>query len=458
MAINPDFQRELVQMAQLRLSQRAADTPLPRDEIGDTLDRLLDAFPEWRDGISRDAAIAELGTIFSTFVGDESVLRADDDHVPWINRRRDEINWKFWERYRSFLIRERLPQQAINSRDRITDRILDLLGDPAGDRPFNRRGMVVGDVQAGKTGNYTGLICKATDAGYKVIIILTGLNNNLRSQTQIRMDEGFIGKISVPIGEEGSRLIGTGRIDPSAIVDWATNRTEKGDFNWKTMSQFGVHPGGRPLLLVVKKNVSVLKGVLEWIRLTANTHKDGRPRFAGMPLLVIDDEADNASVDTRPLTFVDGVADADHQPTAINSRIRQILGSFDQASYVGYTATPFANIFIHPDAETGKNFQDLFPRDFIINMPTPDNYVGASRIFGHLRDDEDDAEESTLGLPDLIIPVEDHAASLSRRETQGWMPPVHKVFHVPLVDGNKRHSRITADRDPLLCPGRRFTA
>ena len=92
MAINPDFQRELVQMAQLRLSQRAADTPLPRDEIGDTLDRLIDAFPEWRDGISRDAAIAELGTIFSTFVGDASVLRADDDHVPWINKRRDEIN------------------------------------------------------------------------------------------------------------------------------------------------------------------------------------------------------------------------------------------------------------------------------------------------------------------------------------------------------------------------------
>ena len=86
MAINPDFQRELVQMAQLRLSQRPADTPLLRDEIGDTLDRLLDAFPEWRSATSRDDAIAQLGTIFSTFVGDESILRAADDHVPWINR------------------------------------------------------------------------------------------------------------------------------------------------------------------------------------------------------------------------------------------------------------------------------------------------------------------------------------------------------------------------------------
>ena len=435
MAINLNFQRELVQMAQLRLSQRPADTPLLRDDIGDTLDRLLDAFPEWRSATSRDNAIAQLGTIFSTFVGDESILRAEDDHVPWVNLRRNEIQWKFWERYRSFLIREGLPQQAINSLDRITDRTLDLLGDPAVDRPFDRRGMVVGDVQAGKTGNYTGLICKATDAGYKVVIVLTGLNNNLRSQTQIRLDEGFIGKISVPIGEEGSRLVGTGRIDPSAVVDWATNRTEKGDFNWKTMSQFGVHPGGRPLLLVVKKNVSVLNGVLEWIRLTANTQKDGRPHFARMPLLVIDDEADNASVDTRRHAFIDGAADADHQPTAINSRIRRILGSFDQVAYVGYTATPFANIFIHPDAETGSDFQDLFPRDFIVNMPTPDTYVGASRIFGHLGEDDDEADESALGLADLIVPVEDHAESLSRRETRGWMPPVHRVSHIPAMEG-----------------------
>ncbi|NWM19974.1 endonuclease, partial [Escherichia coli] len=115
---------------------------------------------------------------------------------------------------------------------------------------FNRRGMVVGDVQSGKTGNYTGLVCKAVDAGYKVIIVLTGMNNNLRSQTQIRLDEGFIGKISVPMDEATSRFVGVGEIDPSVIVDWGTNRTEKGDFNHRAMSQFGIHPGGRPLLLV----------------------------------------------------------------------------------------------------------------------------------------------------------------------------------------------------------------
>lgn len=437
MAINPDFQAELVQMAQLRLSQRAADIPLSRDEIGSTLDKLLAAFPEWRSETSRDFAIAQLGTLFSTFIGDESVLRGDDRHVLWLNDRRSEIRWKYWDRYRSFLIRQQLPQPAINSLNRITDRILELCGNPAHQGGFDRRGMVVGDVQSGKTGNYTGLICKAADAGYKVIIVLAGLNNNLRSQTQIRLDEGFIGKISVPIGETSSRIIGAGQIDPSAIVDWATNRTEKGDFNWKSMSQFGVHPGGRPLLLVVKKNNSVLKGVLEWIRLTANSHDHGRPRFSEMPLLIIDDEADNASVDTRQQTFNEGVADPDHRPTAINAKIRQIVASFDQVSYVGYTATPFANIFIHPDAETGQEFQDLFPRDFIVNMPTPSNYVGAARIFGHSPEAKtiDDDDNDTIGLPDLIQPIKDHAKSLSRQETQGWMPPIHKSGHVPLVDG-----------------------
>ncbi|WP_163450796.1 hypothetical protein, partial [Escherichia coli] len=85
---------------------------------------------------------------------------------------------------------------------------------------------------------------------------------------------------------------------------------------------------------------------------------------------------------TKQQSFNGGVADPDHQPSRINARIRQILGRFDQVSYVGYTATPFANIFIHPDAETGNEFQDLFPRDFIINIPAPETYVGPSRLFG----------------------------------------------------------------------------
>jgi hypothetical protein len=436
MPIDSDAQTQLVELAQLRLSRRGAAEPLSRDEIARTVDQLLAAFPEWRDRISLESVLATLGSLFSTFVGEESVLRADDNHALWLDGRRDQIEWRLWERYRTHLIRKQMPQTAINALGRVTDRTLELLGDPSGSGLFDRRGMVVGDVQSGKTGNYTGLVCKAVDAGYKVIIVLTGMNNNLRSQTQVRLDEGFIGKISVPMDEATSRFVGVGEIDPSVIVDWGTNRTEKGDFNYRAMSQFGIHPGGRPLLLVVKKNGSVLNGVLEWIRSTANSSDQQGPRFAHMPLLIIDDEADQASIDTKQQGFSGGVADPDHQPSRINSRIRQILGRFDQVSYVGYTATPFANIFIHPDAETGKEFQDLFPRDFIINIPAPDTYVGPSRLFGSAVDEE--SGEAKPGLSVLIEEVDDHAASTARRETRGWMPPVHKTDHIPRYDSLER--------------------
>lgn len=435
MTIDAAAQRELVQISQLRLAQRPAGEPLTREEIATTIDRLLTAFPEWRDATSKAAALTELSMIFSTFIGEASVLTANDGHVPWLDSRRDQIEWRFWERYRSYMIGRRLPNAAINSLNRVTDRALELLGDPTSDEPFDRRGMVVGDVQSGKTGNYTGLICKAADAGYKVIIVLAGLNNNLRSQTQIRLDEGFVGKVSVPLGESTSRFVGVGAIDPSLLVDWATNRLERGDFNLRVMSQTGHHPGGRPFLLVVKKNDNVLQGVLDWIETTGNASDEHGRRFRGMPLLVIDDEADNASVDTRAQKFVHGVPDPKHKPSAINAKIRVILGRFDQASYVGYTATPFANIFIHPDAETGRMFQDLFPRDFIINMPTPDNYVGAARIFGTPADEEDEDAEVDEGLPALIKSITDHAASKSRTETFGWMPPRHGIDHEPLWQG-----------------------
>jgi hypothetical protein len=428
-----DAQAQLVEIAQLRLAQRISTEPLSREEIARTVDQLLAAFPEWSGRTSRDAALAQLGTLFSTFVGEESVLRADDDHTPWVDGLREQVRWKFWDRYRTYLVRRRMPQMAINALYRVTDRVLELLGNPVEETPFNRRGMVVGDVQSGKTGHYTGLVCKAADAGYKIIIVLTGMNNNLRSQTQVRLDEGFIGKVSVPLDDSTNRFVGVGEIDPSLIVDWGTNRTERGDFNFRVMSQFGIHPGGRPLLFVVKKNGSVLDGVLEWIRLTGNSSDQHGRRFTRMPLLVIDDEADQASIDTRQQTFTNGVADTTHRPSAINAKIRQILGRFDQSSYVGYTATPFANIFIHPDAETGAEFQDLFPRDFIINIPSPENYVGAVRIFGSMLESEED--EAGGGLPSLIKEISDHAHSTSRSETQGWMPPMHRSDHLPLYKG-----------------------
>ncbi len=165
-----------------------------------------------------------------------------------------------------------------------------------------------------------------------------------------------------------------------------TNRTETGDFNTKFAKNLGVSPEQRPWLFVVKKNKTVLTRLLNWIQSHVAETKDpesGRPLVTHLPLLIIDDEADHASVDTgEKVVDEDGNPDLDHEPTAINSLIRQILHAFSRKAYVGYTATPFANIYIHEHGETAKEGPDLFPSAFITNLSAPSSYVGPSRVFG----------------------------------------------------------------------------
>ena len=188
-----------------------------------------------------------------------------------------------------------------------------LLEDPERSGPWDRRGLVVGHVQSGKTANYTGLICKAADAGYKLIVVLAGLHKNLRSQTQMRLDEGFLGYETLPVtraaGRELSEIgVGTVDSDPSIRPDYVTHRADDGDFRRNVANNMGITPSHRPWLFVVKKNSSVLKNLISWVEdRVANTHNSttGRPVVQNLPLLVIDDEADNASVDTGEQEFDD---------------------------------------------------------------------------------------------------------------------------------------------------------
>jgi hypothetical protein len=289
----------------------------------------------------------------------------------------------------------------------------------------------VGHVQSGKTGNYTGLICKAADAGYKIIIVLAGLHNNLRAQTQMRLDEGFLGYETKPSNEE-LRTIGVGWIDsdPAIRPNFATNRSNGGDFSAAAARNLGISPEQRPWLFVVKKNKSVLERLNRWIRNHVANVEDpetGRRIVTNLPLLLIDDEADHASVDTGGQAFDgEGNPDEEHEPKAINRLVRRILFSFSRSAYVGYTATPFANIFIHERGRTKEEGPDLFPASFIINLGAPSNYVGPAKIFGSANADEE-------GLP-LVHPVCDFADS----ETQGWMPPKHKGSHRPRFAGEDR--------------------
>ena len=377
-----------------------------------------------------EAAVGELIRRFSLWIGQDSTLVDDEGHVPWLVAARKK-DWRYWQRYQGWL-EMKMSVTAVDGLDKSTDRILGLLEDPTREGSWDRRGLVVGHVQSGKTGNYSGLVCKAADAGYKIVIVLAGLHNNLRSQTQIRLEEGFLGYETSAAGD-CVKPIGVGEIDSDSKIlpNCATNRSNNGDFNTKVAQHYSISPEQRPWLFVVKKNKTVLERLLKWIRnhvADATDKATGRRLVSNLPLLLIDDEADHASVDTGEQLFnSDGTPDTEHEPKAINSRIRKILHSFAKSAYVGYTATPFANIFIHRRGATVDEGPDLFPQSFIINLAAPSNYVGPARVFG-LRS----PEGRVGGLP-LIRKVDDHAG---KDGIGGWMPPKHVKEHVPLHGGN----------------------
>jgi hypothetical protein len=343
-------------------------------------------------------------------------MMADPDgHEDWLPAKRASIEWRFWNRYEEFLKKAKnLPENVVAKLGTLTDEILAKLEDP--DRPprWDCRGMVVGSVQSGKTANYCGLICKAIDSGYRLIVVLAGLHNNLRSQTQYRLDEGVLGRDSQKDRklDQATSLIGVGKLFGKLLpVHTLTSSLDDGDFR-APKADTGVTIGGDPVILVIKKNGSVLSNLLRWvIHVRGEDGPGGKGKIIrNVPLLVIDDEADNASINTkaRKGKKVDDV-------TAINGRIRELLDAFEKSAYVGYTATPFANIFINPDAETPKHGEDLFPRSFILNVSPPSNYVSPSRVFG-LDGDPDSGIEPKPELP-LIRMVDDN---------DDVFPPKHK--------------------------------
>ena len=290
--------------------------------------------------IDRAAAVAELIRRFSLWIGQDTTLSDSSGHEAWLGASRKK-DWRYWPRYRDMLERQ-MSATAVDAADASTDHILGLLECPARSGSWDRRGLVVGHVQSGKTANYSGLICKAADAGYKIIIILAGLHNNLRAQTQIRLEEGFLG-YETSATNDIVKLIGVGEHgrDFEIKPNCATNRTNTGDFNTRIAKHLAITPEQRPWLFVVKKNKTVLERLLKWIRshvADATDSATGRRFVSNLPLLLIDDEADHASVDTGEQLFgPDGKPDEDHEPKAINSRIRKLLNSFAKKRNVSMT-------------------------------------------------------------------------------------------------------------------------
>lgn len=283
----------------------------------------------------------------------------------WVYKR-TEIEWTYSEAYEKYLTAEKWQPTLVRSLSDVGTKILSHLQDPTSEGSWNRRGLVIGHVQSGKTANYMGVIAKAADAGYKFIIVIAGIHNNLRKQTQERIDEGFIGRSSDP---DNRIPIGVGLYGKFPHPATLTNINE--DFNKNTAAKSGwkINDFSKPIILVIKKNVTTLDALHKWLK---ELNAKGNGRISDVPMLLIDDEADNASINTNK---------EDVSPTRTNSMIRRILGLFEKSCYVGYTATPFANIFINPEAYDDDVREELFPRDFIYALDAPNTYFGPEKVF-----------------------------------------------------------------------------
>lgn len=331
----------------------------------------------------------------------DTEIISDTGYEPWVATRFAPCEKLYWRRYFTYLSEVRcLPERSLAKLDDSTDRVLDLLRDPLDESAWDRRGLIVGDVQSGKTSNYTALICKAIDAGYKLVVILAGAHNNLRAQTQIRIDEGVLGfdtRYAQNREQEGARRqrIGVGDLPPihiSPVVNSLTTSNDNGDFKRATVEGSLIGLGGNPNILCLKKNKSILENVIIWLKTHGEPRSDGSVQIRNTPLLLIDDEADYASVNTADYVDEDGNVIPDRDPTVINGKIREILGLFSRSAYVGYTATPFANIFIHNETKEAIAKEDLFPRSFIRNVHAPSNYIGAEKFFGIGAEESDEKD------------------------------------------------------------------
>lgn len=370
--------------------------------------------------LDRELFQREVEALVSVWQDDSDELVDDTDHIEWLNEAKAEREWPFWERYRRYLEDSKgMPPAVVRQLDRSTEKVLRQVEDPRRSGRWRRTGMVVGQVQSGKTGNYIGLACKAADAGYKLIVVLAGIHNSLRSQTQLRVDEGFLGfdtqyqKRSDEAGK--SSAIGVGALPGVTRLSVAslTTSAENGDFGRAVALNTNIPVRSFPVILVVKKHTSILNYLRKWIvEVEGAETSDGSPKsnVPDVPLMVIDDEADHASINTN---------DEDTDPSKVNGAIRRLLNSFSKSAYIGYTATPFANIYISPFVEDDDYGSDLFPRAFIDALKAPSNYFGADRIFGLRTEDPelDDVEP---------LPVIRHIFDESE-----WMPERHKKYWVP---------------------------
>lgn len=355
------------------------------DGMYDTFKALLDAFPP-SEAVKR---LEQLGISSDVVEGirerhEQQTVRIRELEEPHAVVLDGRDTWytgphakdKYWPAIVDLLRKDGWPEEpAIRSLDDSSTRVVSLLNHPK-EKEFSTRGLVVGYVQSGKTTNFTSVMAKAADRGYKLFIVLAGIHNGLRRQTQARLVQQLV----EPNPSRWSQLTGLDK-------DFMPQENPAAYFG---------RSNGTHVLCVVKKNATVLRKLADWLQKASDYLQD-------CPALIIDDEADQATVATK----------------SINPLIRSIMSHLPRSAYVGYTASPFANLLINPGAE------DLYPKDFIVNLPKPEGHFGTEVLFGRYALDGEDPEQVDDGH-DMIrsVPEDDVSAvrPQSRADIEGFEP------------------------------------
>ena len=313
--------------------------------------------------------------------------------------RKEEMkdSWNYTNRYFSLLEKKGRSEKVVDEIKKTSLEILEKMGDPKSNESFYVKGLVVGSVQAGKTENFNGVINRAIDAGYKLIIVLAGLMEDLRNQTQLRINSDIVGE-GEDLDTGKIKDVGVGEIrkfgsqGDENIVQIISVTSAKSDFKKSLLdADFSLNHTN---ILVCKNNVSVLRNLIVWLHEYLQENKDQH----NIPLLILDDEADNASLNNE------GKLGREYA-SKTNGHIRALLALFKRKTYLGYTATPFANILAdrndapennwivkykvkgnrgdkaHFEEKALQRVDNIFPDDFIVLLNPPSNYVGAKQIF-----------------------------------------------------------------------------
>lgn len=345
----------------------------------------------------------------------------------WLSGTRlNNIQWNYTSRYLEYLKGLGRSDAVVDEIEGSSLKILSKLADPKSQIPIFIKGLVDGDVQSGKTGNFNAVINRSLDVGYKLIIVLSGIMDDLRSQTQERIEKDVIGD-----GKGVGLKQAFGHLGNDDVIQVISITSEDADFN-RTLAdaKFSLNQTN---IMVCKKNVSILKNILLWLH---DNLPDGDSKHS-LPLLIIDDEADNASLNNEGHK-------GENYASKINGHIRAILGLFYKKSYLGYTATPFANVIQDrntaseikwslPNKVKGQTKEilfeqvdNLFPDDFIFLLDTPTNYIGAHRIFETLQPSKKlpvvfDINDYVSDFPSRVIDYDDSVIGIERIDTkQEW--------------------------------------